>query len=220
MRRLLAYYNFVVCGVMVLVGFSGAQSYPQLASAALFYPLAVYFTLLVIPQRKRALKYPVAPAKQSESKFKSKKTIVAMEPEVLEPEKETERDFDLDRRAFIKLIGSAGLSVFFLSMFTKKAQAAFFGSVPGPGTIAIKDSTGTVIDPAEKHPTDGYRLAELDDSVPSYYGFINRDSEWFIMREESTGTYKYKTGSSGFSAAWLDKGEIPEIEWLYYDSAF
>jgi len=105
-------------------------------------------------------------------------------------------------------------------MFTKKAQAAFFGSVPGPGTIAIKDSTGAVIDPAEKHPTDGYRLAELDDSVPSYYGFLNKESEWFIMREEATGTYKYKVGTTGFTTAWAGRAAIPEIEWLYYDSAF
>lgn len=217
MRRILVYYNFIVCGVMVLVGFSGAQSYPQLASAALFYPLAVYFTLLVIPQRKRALKYPVAPVTKPTKKGVK---LSKIEPEVLAPEEETERDFDLDRRAFIKLIGSAGLSVFFLSMFTKKAQAAFFGSVPGPGTIAIKDSTGTVIDPAEKHPTDGYRLAELDDAVPSYYGFINKDSEWFIMREEASGTYKYKVGTTGFTTAWSGRATIPEIEWLYYDSAF
>ncbi len=131
MRRLLSYYNFVVCGVMVLVGFTGARSYPQLLSAMLFYPLAVYFSFLIIPQRKRALKYPAVP---STKPIKKKLTLATTEPEVLEPEEETEKEFDLDRRAFIKLIGSAGLSVFLLSIFTKKAQAAFFGSVPGPGT--------------------------------------------------------------------------------------
>ncbi len=214
-RQLYIYYNFIICTALVIMGFLGALSYAQLVSAILFYPLMLYFAYLIIPRNTKAI---ALPKKKEEVKKKPEKT---KDGEVLELKKEGEEKtkFDIDRRAFIKLIGSAGMSLFLLSIFTKKAQGAFFGSVPGPGTVAIKDTTGAKIDPAIKHPTDGYRVAELDDSTPSYYGFIDKDSNWFIIRDND-GTYKYKTGSSGFSASWSGRGSIPEIEWLYYDDAF
>ena len=217
-RALLIYYNFIICTALVLMGFLGASSYAQLLSAIMFFPLMIYFAYLIIPRNTRAIAIPVKTKPQD----KKRKTKTTKDGEIIELTKEGEEKdtkFDLDRRAFIKLIGSAGLSVFLLSIFTKKAQGAFFGSVPGPGTVAIKDTTGAKIDPAIKHPTDGFRVAELDDSTPSYYGFIDKDGNWFIIRDDD-GTYKYKTGSSGFSAAWTGRGSIPEIEWLYYDQAF
>ena len=204
---------------MVIMGFLGAESYAQLTAAIMFFPLMLYFAYLIIPRNTRAISLP---QKKAKTKSKKKTTTVNKKGEVVELKKEGEEKegkFDLDRRAFIKLIGSAGMSLFLLAMFTKKAQGAFFGSVPGPGTVAIKDTTGTKIDPAIKHPTDGYRVAELDDATPSYYGFIDKDGNWFIIRDDD-GTYKYKTGTSGFTTAWSGRGSIPEIEWLYYDEAF
>jgi hypothetical protein len=59
------------------------------------------------------------------------------------------KDYDPERRKFLKLIGAAGGSLFLMTIFTKKAEASFFGSMPGPGTLAIKNSSGTTIDPSE-----------------------------------------------------------------------
>lgn len=213
MKKLLIYYNFIIVSAMVLSGFLGVATIPQLISASLFFPLFIYFGLLILPKERKAL---VIPQKASSKAQLTKKSKV--DDEVVELKK-TKGNFDLDRRAFIKLIGSAGLSLFMLSIFTKKAQAAFFGSVPGPGTVAIKDTTGTPIDPAIKHPTDGYRIAELDDSTPAYYGFMDKNGNWFILRDDN-GTYKYLTGSSGFSTAWTNRATAPEIDWKYYDEAF
>ena len=50
MRRLVAYYCFIIISIMVALGFLGAQDLPQLIGAIIFYPLAVYFTLLVSPK--------------------------------------------------------------------------------------------------------------------------------------------------------------------------
>ena len=62
------------------------------------------------------------------------------------------------------------MTVFLFSIFTKRAQAAFFGSVPGPGIVGLKDSSGVRIDPAKHHPTDGYKINRIDDdSLPSNY---------------------------------------------------
>lgn len=122
---------------------------------------------------------------------------------------------DRDRRLFLKLIGSTGLSLFFMSMVSKEAQATFFGSMPGPGTISLKDASGNKINPAEKHPTDGYSIAHIDDTSDpnyAYYGFTNKDGAWYIQRETltgvNTGAYLYYAGGSDFTTGWSGKGGL------------
>jgi hypothetical protein len=219
MKKILIYYNFVVTSLMILLGFLSTESVAQLASATLFYPIFVYFSLQVFPNRQKAIILPkeVTPSKKGK-KLKSTKDKIETLKKI--EEGEVNKKFDLDRRAFIKLIGSAGTAVFIFSVFgIKKAQAAFFGSVPGPGIVGLKDSSGNLIDPAEKHPTDGYKISELDDSVPAYYGFTNADGEWFIMREESSGAYRYWRGSSNFSANWALRDDAGTT-YDYFENVF
>lgn len=184
---------------MMVMGFIGATSAPQLVSAILFFPLAVYFAWLVTPKRSHALVITVRPAESPKQ--------VAQGPLA----------FDTNKRMFLKLIGSAGISLFLFSLFTKKAQAAFFGSVPGPGTVAVKDTSGAAIDPAIKHPTDGYKITELDDSSPAYYGFLEKTGKWFIMKEDSAGAYRYIKGDSAFSTNWTNRASL---SYDYYDTIF
>ena len=129
-----------------------------------------------------------------------------------------EEDVDNDRRVFLKIIASAGAGLFMMSVFTKKTHAAFFGSVPGPGTIAVKDSTGAVIDPAIKTPTDGYKISEIDDaSSPAYYGFVDKTGAWFVMKEDSSGAYRYVKGNSNFSSNWTNRASLT---YGYFDEIF
>jgi hypothetical protein len=125
---------------------------------------------------------------------------------------------DVDRRLFLKLIGSAGFSVFMMSIFTSKAHASFFGSLPGSSAIQIKDSSGTKIDPAQEHATDGYEVTEIDDaSAPAYYGFVNATGAWYITREASDGSYRYAKGSSSFSTNWTGRAALT---YDYYYNVF
>jgi len=218
MKRLLAYYGFIITSVIVALGFLTARDPAQLIGATLFYPLAVYFFLAIAPRRNKAIHLP---------------KIQVLPKESL-PEKQTIEEgrfipgFDFDRRMFLKLIGSAGLSVFFFSLFTKKAEAAFFGSVPGPGTVSLKDTSGTKIDPAVKQPTDGYRINQLDDTSSatySYFGFTNKDGDWFIMRETTSGAnvgdyryYKKKTADGSFSTEWPNRATLSPYD--YFDVIF
>lgn len=199
MRKAVVYYSFIITLIMVVMGFISAQNLPHLISSILFFPLALYFWLQVFPQRKRAINLAIV-------KTKPKGEIVKEEAEIAE-EGEVE-GIDKDRRAFLKIIGSAGLSLFMMALFTKKAEAAFFGSVPGPGTVAIKDASGNLINPAEKQPTDGYKISRIDDSTPSYYGFTNKDGAWFIMKEDSCGNYTYATGPSNFASNWANRTSL------------
>lgn len=203
MKRILIYYSFIISILMVTFSFLGAKSFPELLSAIFFAPIGLYFGILVLPKRGQAVSIV--------------KTKPRPEKGRLEEEFDSEKGFDPQRRTFLKLIGSAGASLFLFSIFTKKAQAAFFGSVPGPGTVALKDTAGTQINPAEKYPTDGYKITELDDSSPAYYGFVDKTGAWFIMKEGSDGTYRYAKGSSNFSTNWTNRGSL---SYDYFDAVF
>ncbi|MBI5126898.1 hypothetical protein HZA76_00365 [Candidatus Roizmanbacteria bacterium] len=222
MKKFLIYYSFVIVSVMTLVSFLKAQSSAHLISAIIFFPLFAYFIELVIPRRRKAIAI-ILPVKKELEKTSVTAKTVAKKGKTEEGEVVNE-GVDNDRRVFLKIIASAGAGLFMMSIFTKKTHAAFFGSVPGPGTISVKDSTGAVIDPAIKTPTDGYKITEIADTTsPAYYGFVNKDGAWFIMKEDSTATPNYSyvkgTGLPGdtFAAKWLIKGTLG---YDYFDVIF
>lgn len=213
-EKLLVYYGFIVSSLVVITGFASVRSPVELVSAILFSPILIYFFTRILPKRGKAINVPLNASavpilnKGDEKEYK----------EVIKLKKE---GVDIDKRMFLKLIGSAGLSIFIFSLFTKKAEAAFFGSVPGPGTVSIKDSAGTKIDPAEKHPTDGYKITEIDDAgSDTYTGYIKKGGAWYIVKEIGSGTdssYRYTKGSSDFTTNWTNR---TSLTYGYYDSVF
>lgn len=216
-RKLLLYYNFILITIMAIMGFVATSSFPQLISAILFLPMAFYFWLLVLPKRNKKLPIPdkVLPVI-------TKGEIKKIEEEII-PNRKFGKGFDLDRRMFLKLIGSTGIMLFVFSIFTKKAEGAFFGSVPGPGTVAVKDTAGTQIDPAIKTPTDGYKITQLDDTSDApntYYGFVNKDSAWFIMLDDGSGNYRYTKGSSDFTNGTTGWPNRINLTYDYFDAIF
>jgi len=209
--RLATYYSFIVVALFTVASFASARSVTELIVAYFFSPTFVYFILQILPKRSHAITLPkeveVAPAVEKVVK--------------LERVKEDPAKVDRDRRAFIKLIGTAGTTIFLFSVFgIKKAEAAFFGSVPGPGTVSVKDIAGNKIDPAEKHPTDGYKITQLDDSTPAYYGFVNKSGAWFIQKEDSSGNYRYTKGSSDFTNATTGWPNHTNLSYDYFDNVF
>lgn len=211
MKRFLTYYSFIIVSLMVVVGFLSVNSLPQLASAIFFFPLFAYFAVRIFPRRTKAVNLPI-----------KKLLVPAVSVEGVKEDKEITKlkkeGVDVDRRMFLKLIGSAGLSLFLFSVFTKRAEAAFFGSVPGPGTVSIKDASGNKINPSERQPTDGYKITDIDDSSPAYYGFVNKDGAWFIQKEDTaTGAYRYVKGTSSYSTNWTGRAGL---SYDYFDNVF
>lgn len=206
MKKLIILYSFVITSFMAISGILNAVSLFEVASAVmLFTPLAFYFTVLMLPKKHHSV--PLI------------EPIIDIIPNELKKIKNT--DYDPERRKFLKLIGAAGGSLFMLAMFTKKAEAAFFGSMPGPGTVAIKNTLGSQIDPAEKKPTDGYNITEIDDSgVDIYYGFVNKDGAWYIQKELSTGAYRYIKGSSDFTNAITGWPNRTSLSYGYFNDVF
>lgn len=206
MKKIIILYSFVITSFMAISGILNASSLFEVASAVmLFTPLAFYFTVLMLPKKHHSV--PVI------------EPIVDIIPNELKKIKNT--DYDPERRKFLKLIGAAGGSLFMLAMFTKKAEAAFFGSMPGPGTVSIKNTSGAQIDPAEKKPTDGYNITEIDDSAADiYYGFVNKDGAWYIQKELSTGAYRYTRGDSDFTNATTGWPNKANLSYGYFNEKF
>lgn len=236
MKKVLVYYNFILVTIITFIGFLQAESVAQIISAVLFFPFVIYFGQLILPHKQKALpiSLPIEDKEDQEKKENNKEEEIVIEESTEEADllkESSEKDtaekaaegkilsgFDIDRRMFLKLIGSAGITLFLFSIFTKKAEGAFFGSVPGPGTISLKDTTGAKIDPAVKQPTDGYTLAQVDDGVSNtYYGYLNKDGAWYILREDSSSNYRYSKGSSSFSTNWTNRASLT---YDYFDVVF
>lgn len=218
MKKPILIYNTIVTAILGITGLLTASTSTERLFALLFIPLTFYFiakSIQAMTPKQSGLKS----TSKSLAQTTSKPTSSYQEAE----EGEVVRDFkisDNDKRLFLKLIGSSGMGLFLMSIFTKKSHAAFFGSVPGPGTVAIKDTSGNQIDPAEKQPTDGYEISELDetDVTYSYYGFVHKDGAWYIAREDkTTGSYRYAKGASAFSTNWTGKAGL---SYGYFDATF
>lgn len=229
MKKTVIVYNLFLSSIITLVGVINAKNASQLAVSLAFLPVAIYFVMQLVkrsPQgvvgyktfaitkedRLRLARSKTANHSSHKNDFTIDQGII--EPEVLSAkrqEKAMERMgiADANRRVFLKFIGTSSISLFLLALFTKRAQAAFFGSNPGPGIVAIKDSTGNTINPAEKQSTDGYEVSEIDDTTTTtYYGFTNKESAWYITQESSTGSYRYVKGASGFAANWANRATL------------
>ncbi len=223
-RKVLFLYSLLISSLMTISGIKQAGSISEYSSILIFLPMTLYFWLQVWPKKKDKKidksyevidsNYPFGFKVYDQKKEKTEKLKKIEDPY---PTEVFGKNFDIDKRMFLKLIGSAGISVFMLAVFTKKAQAAFFGSVPGPGTVAIKDSTGAQVDPAIKHPTDGYKINQIDESSPAYYGFTDKTGAWYIMKEDSSGNYRYVKGASSFPTNWTNRASL---SYDYYDVVF
>lgn len=204
-RRVIIYYCFILTTTVVGLSFFSSQNVSQFVSSLIFSPLAIYFLLLVWPRRKEALlltNNPGAADRVSESKS------------FLSP---TEK-LDVDRRNFLKLIGSAGILAVILGIFSRKSGIpSFLGNVGGADSVTLKNPSGNVIDPATNSPTAGYNISQIDDSVPSYFGFINKDGAWFIMKESEKKAFLYARGDSDFARNWSNR---TKLAYDFFDNVF
>lgn len=61
----------------------------------------------------------------------------------------------------------------------------------------------------------GYRAADVDDddndATANYYGFVDTDGNWYIMKEEISGsvsTYTFTRGTTNYSANWTGRAGL------------
>ena len=225
MKRAALIYNIIIISSFLGASLITAKSVSQVAFTFLFVPPLIYFLRLLVanfkidspslrensgvtPERELILSTSHSTLDTLDSSTPTLDPEIIADPEV----------GDINRRLFLKLIGGAGISVFMMSLFTDKAHASFFGSMPVPGAMTVKDSQGALIDPAEKQPTDGYEISEIDDATsPAYYGFVHKTGAWYISREESNGSYRYAKGPTDFPGGWALRATLV---YDYFDNTF
>lgn len=202
-NRILVFYCFFVCLFLMVAGLFSAKDSTQLFNSFIYLPLIFYFGTRLL----HFVKKPVP--KVVKKKEVNLLTSIADTEQAIEPEIVAGVP-DNDKRLFLKLIGSTGFSLLLMALFTKKAQASFFGSAPlGPGVVGVKDLAGNRINPAEKNPTDGYEITNIDDTgTPAYYGFVKSTGAWYIMEEGATGAYRYAKGDTSFSTNWTIRSSL------------
>ena len=216
-KLLLAYFSFVIACLVVIVAFITAATYTQLAIAILLYPLLVFFAYKVFPKTwmyrlKKLTKTQPVPGYSSQTIKQAEKFE--------EINRESVGISDIDKRVFLKLIGGAGLFLFFFSIFNKKAENLFFKNLPGSvsGKISLEDISGNKIDPSQNHPTDGYIISEIDDNLVSFYGYTNKDGAWYIARiATDTGSFRYIKGDSDFPGNWNNR---VNLKYDYFSKIF
>jgi len=199
MRKILIYLSFVIASAVIVVLFVTSTTYTQLAVASLLYPPLAYFAFALFPRKIR---------KAAEME---KSAAVEIQPVLPAPTEIAERGtvdiVDIDKRAFLKLIGAAGLSLFLFSIFSKRAEALFFGRA---GVTALEDPEGNKIYPAERQVTDGYQISEVDDGFIAFYGFINKQGGWYIIKDDQdAGSIRYTKGEANFPGNWANRERLP-----------
>jgi hypothetical protein len=200
-RNIIFYAIFIIAGLAVIIAFITARSYKQLVLATFFYPLLVYFGLILFPRKAKSIhpkKLSITPVSVNDYREEG---VIA----------------DINKRTFLKLAAGAGISYLLYSIFIRKTESLLPGGLSGPETVALQDPNGETIHPAESQPTDGYQIAEIDEGETSYFGFIDADGAWFIMKEESAGSFRYTKGESGFPTNWSVR---KQLKYDYYHRVF
>jgi hypothetical protein len=65
----------------------------------------------------------------------------------------------------------------------------------------------------------GYSISDKDDDAsPNYFGFVDRDGNWYILKETvSAGadTYRYASGSSNYATNWTNRATTVVYDYFY-----
>lgn len=204
--RVLRYYCLLVSLMIVAAGFLSAKTPSEYIISIIFSSLVIYFLISVWPGK--GFEFYLGPIPKAEvDTFKVKFTAA----------KNTEK-VDVNRRDFLKLVGTAGVSIFLYNLLFRRDSAPLFGSsASNTVPLAIKNAQGNVIDPAEKSPTQGYYISQIDDSDISYFGFVNNLGQWFIMRQDTDNSYRYSRGDKDFTANWANRAKLA---YDYFDNVF
>lgn len=207
MQKILLSTSCVIAYLAVIAAFITATTYLQLTVAILLYPVLIFFACKVLPLRTK-------------KQFSNNHEVEADE-KVSVIQRDSVGISDIDKRAFLKLIGGAGITLFLFSIFNKRAQGLFFKSLPSngaSGSVSLQDPAGNKIDPAQKKPLDGYSISDIENNVITYYGFISKDRTWYIMRvDTTTGTFRYCKASSNYSANWNNRANL---KFDFFDNVF
>jgi hypothetical protein len=205
---LLSLGTFVAAFLAVTAIFITAKSYSQLLVGSGLYAILVFFGYKMLPIYNSLWTIPATNIKMVEDTVDTEDlpTDDVKKPEVTVT--------DIDKRAFLKILGATGLSFFIMSLFGRRAESLLLGNMEN------KPSTDDVVKTQQLpvSPTEGYTISEIDDGLIAYYGFMGPKGTWFIMRQDSNdGSFRYVKGDIDFPINWENR---ENLEYDYYANVF
>jgi hypothetical protein len=212
MNKIISYLSLLVAIIVVVLVFANARSYEELTIAMILYAPLAFCAIKIFTRKRWSESRTVQPLPVPT--YINEETHVVSLPD----SKDNSDVADSEKRDFLKLIGAVGISYFFFSFLRGKTGSLFFGRNAESGPTILEDTTGKKINPAEKQPTDGYKISEIDNDIITYYGFTNQDGGWLIMREDTdTNSFRYAKGESGFPEVWSNR---MTISYDYFHNVF
>ena len=203
MKKLAIYSGLTAASIVDITTFLISTTYFQLVVAILLYLSITYLVFKLFPRKTRIIN-PTLPSLPNNVGSVG----VEQSPSEQQIDKELEIS-DINKRAFLKIIGAAGISFFISSLFSRRAESLILGKTEGSGLTTLQDTTGKIINPAEHYATDNYKISEVDYGINTYYGLIDQAEGWFIMKEDmNAGTYRYVKGDTNFYDNWNNRENL------------
>lgn len=211
MTKTLTYPVFVIAGLLTIATFVTAKTYSQLALGVFLYPILIYIAFKIFPKFEWLTQKATRQTNttQDHGQYETNSNP--------QPPKETALIADIDKRAFIKLIGATGISYLVFSILGRRIEPLIFGKNT-PANIGQFGNTGQ-ISTNESSPADGYKISEVDEQDQfRYFGFVNQNGAWLVMRQDANdNTFRYIKGSSNFPGNWRDR---EKLKYDYYYNLF
>ena len=232
MKKITMYLSFIIASALVIIAFVTATNYMQLILAVILYPPLLFFAYKVFfqgkPMQASVIQQgPVQPPMQNNvdtskgvtaSYANSQASSSAGNGEVQLAKVQVE---DIDKRTFLKLIGTAGITFFLFSILGKGVESLIYGrSINTSSLLGLPPANQNEETNSSASPTSGYNITQIDDSNYSatYYGFVNKDKSWFIMKENlQDSSYRYARGNSDFESNWNNR---ENLKYDYYYNLF
>lgn len=215
MNKTLSYYSIIISSFLMAFIFATATTYIQLGVAVALFPVFSFLILKILPRKHKNTHNNVSATPQMAATPQVAPVMQQQTQAKLDYNEEVQ---DIDKRAFLKIIGATSVSLLITSLFARRADSLLFGGNSSNGQLALQDTKGKIVDPVERQPTDGYQITEIDDSETSYFGFTNKEGGWFIMRQDTeTGSFRYTKGNMNFSANWRDRDTL---DYYYFHEVF
>ncbi|MFZ3301266.1 MAG: hypothetical protein WA152_00960 [Microgenomates group bacterium] len=217
MTKTLSYTGLIIAAFFVVALFVTSKSYTQLYTAILLYPVLTYIMLTVFPRHDQPEDIHQQTNNIGVGEVVSQKPNKSLD--VVIPREKVEI-VDIDKRTFLKLIGTAGISFFLFSILGRRAEDYIFNKTQGLGLNPTQNNTPNISMSPQggSLPSDEYKISEIDDGIISFYGFVNKSGSWLIMREDTQeNSFRYSRGETNFSRSWADRSNL---KYDYYHNLF